>query len=190
MAGRSPFRCSPTTRALACRQRDDCHSDDDRGHLFRFVPRPTGHCRPRKCDRRPAAFLRTCFAAVDAPEQVFPRRVHSCSCIPHPVFASLRVLVRARPRGPRMGESGRGPAAPRSSDRNGGRSTFFPCRATPRSRGDPGRRHSSRDKKVFGLPSSAALRPFGLSLGCGSIAPGRSIAIAVAIGAARRETGD
>ena len=39
---------------------------------------------------------------------------------------------QAAPRGPRMGESGRGPAAPRSSARNGGRSTFFPCRATPR----------------------------------------------------------
>jgi hypothetical protein len=33
--------------------------------------------------------------------------------------------------------------------------------------------HSSRDKKVFGLPSSAALRPYG----CRSIAPGLPIAI-------------
>jgi len=48
----------------------------------------------------------------------------------------------------------------------------------------------AEDKKAFGLPSSAALRPVGKSLGCGSIAPGRSIAIVVAMGAARRETGD
>jgi hypothetical protein len=48
----------------------------------------------------------------------------------------------------------------------------------------------AEDKKASGLPSSAALRPFGLRLGCSSITPGRSIAIAVAIGAARQETGE
>jgi uncharacterized protein (DUF736 family) len=63
-------------------------------------------------------------------------------------------------------------------------STFSPCRATPRTTRGPRPAFRAEDKKVLGPPSSAALRPCGLSLGCGSIAPGRSIAIAVAMGAA------
>ena len=103
----------------------------------------------------------------------------------------LLALAPGAPREPRMGESGRGPAAPRSSARNGGRATFFPCWATPRrTRGPRPTAFLAEDKKVSGLPSCAALWPFGLRLRCGSIAPGRSIAVAVAMGAARRETGD
>ena len=103
----------------------------------------------------------------------------------------LLALTPGAPREPPMGEFGRGPAAPRSFARNGVRSTFFPYRATPRgTRGPRPTAFLAEDKKVSGLPSSAALWPLGLRLGCGSIAPGRSIAIAVAMGAARRETGD
>ena len=43
----------------------------------------------------------------------------------------------------------------------------------PRGRGPRPTAFLAQGKKVSGLPSSAALRPFGLSLGCGSIAPGR-----------------
>jgi hypothetical protein len=40
--------------------------------------------------------------------------------------------------------------------------TFFPCRATPReTRGTWPPAFLAQGKKVFGLPSSAALRPFG-----------------------------
>jgi len=68
----------------------------------------------------------------------------------------LLALVPGAPREPRMGESGRGPATPRSSARNGGRATFFPCRATPRRTRGPRRRHSSRKKES--LRCAAALR--------------------------------
>jgi hypothetical protein len=89
-----------------------------------------------------------------------------------------------------MGESGRGPAAPRSSARNGGLH-FFPLPGHPaQGAGTRPTAFLAEDKKVSGLPSSAALWPFGLRLGGGSIAPGRSIAIVVAMGAARREIGD
>src|SRR3979409_2435968 len=56
-----------------------------------------------------------------------------------------------------MGGSGRGSAVPRSSSRNGGPSTFFPCVGT----------HSSRAKKVSGPPSSAD----AAAKRCGLIAP-------------------
>jgi hypothetical protein len=67
---------------------------------------------------------------------------------------------------------------------------FFPLLRRPRRAREPsdgiprGRQKSVRPAV---LRCAAALR---LCLGCGSIAPGRSIAIVVAIGAARRETGD
>ncbi|WP_242621948.1 hypothetical protein [Komagataeibacter xylinus] len=51
--------------------------------------------------------------------------------------------------------------------------TFFPCRL---------RRHSSRDKKVPALPSSAALRPLWGAL---PLASGWSIAIEATVVAAR-----
>ena len=74
-----------------------------------------------------------------------------CSLLPPRLLA----LVPGAPRGPRMGESGRGPAAPRSSARNGGRATFFPCRATPRERRGPRpTAFLAQDKKV-----SPACRP-------------------------------
>ena len=68
-------------------------------------------------------------------------------CRPQAIAAASPRLVPGAPRGPRMGESGRGPAAPRSSARNGDRSTFSPAGPPRAQRGDPDRRHSSRETK-------------------------------------------
>jgi hypothetical protein len=50
---------------------------------------------------------------------------------------------------------------------------FFPLPRRPaQGAGGPATAFLAEDKKAFRLPSSAALRPVGKSLGCGSIAPG------------------
>ena len=102
---------------------------------------------PHTSDRQAAVSSRACIAAVGAPAQVFPRSVRSSSCVSQPIAASLLALVPGAPRGPRMGESGRGPAPPRSSARNGGPPLFSPAGPPRAGRGDPGRRHSSRKAK-------------------------------------------
>ena len=138
---------SPYVSAHAISRRSSAHSlrSTASGHECSSCPERTrsAHLRSsglqylRELASPPLARRRKSFRARCI------RPLASCSLLPPRLLA----LVPGAPRGPRMGESGRGPAAPRSSARNGGRSTFFPCRATPRKRGDPGRRHSSRETK-------------------------------------------
>ena len=90
------------------------------------------------------------------------RPLASCSLLPPRLLA----LVPGAPRGPRMANclaEGR-LRLDRLTATAAGR-LFFPGRATPRkTRGPRPTAFLAQTKKVSGLPSSAALRPFGLSL--------------------------
>ena len=137
-AAGSACACAPGTRRSS--------SDSERSHRLGFVRGVTARS-PRIREEGPAASCQSRLTAL-ARHGKSSLRTPALSCSAA-LCRQSPSLVLGAPRGPRMGEPGRGPAAPRSSDRNAGLSLFFPLPGHPAQPRGPRRRHSARKTKKW-----------------------------------------